>query len=124
MGISPKFRYGMKKVLLFVKDFELGAKISSTLIDRDFQVEFSDEQTDPSKFTGNIKMAIVDMDEKVFLSVGLVSELNRRGLKVIGTMEQVENKNQIKLKSVGCDLVLPKKSFVRNLPNIISELIL
>ena len=114
----------MKKVLLFVKDFELGAKISSTLIDRDFQVEFSDEQTDPSKFTENIKMAIVDMDEKVFLSVGLVSELNRRGLKVIGTMEQVENKNQIKLKSVGCDLVLPKKSFVRNLPNIISELIL
>ena len=113
----------MNKVLLFVKDFELGTRISSTLIDRGFQVEFSDEQTDPSKFTDDIKMAIVDMDEKIFLSVGLVSELNRRGLKVIGTMEQVKNRNQTKLKSVGCDLMLPKKSFVINLPNIISELI-
>ena len=35
----------MPEILLFVKDFELGSKLSSTCIDQDRQVEFSDENT-------------------------------------------------------------------------------
>ena len=33
----------MPEILLFVKDFELGSKLSSMCIDQDRQVEFSDE---------------------------------------------------------------------------------
>ena len=84
----------MPEILLFVNDFELGSKLSSTCIDQDRQVEFSDENTDPTTFPEDVKMAVVDMDENVFSSVGLVSELKRRGLKVVGTMKQINNRDR------------------------------
>ena len=76
----------MIEVMLFVKDFELGSKLSSACVDLDRQIEFTDENSDPDTFSDFAKMVIVDLDEKVFSSVGLVSELKRKGLKVIGCM--------------------------------------
>ena len=73
----------MIEVMLFVKDFELGSKLSSACVDLDRQIEFTDENSDPDTFSDLAKMVIVDLDEKVFSSVGLVSELKRKGLKVI-----------------------------------------
>ena len=35
----------MPKILLFVKDFELGSKLSSVCVDIGYTVEFSDENT-------------------------------------------------------------------------------
>ena len=72
----------MSEILLFVKDFELGSKLSSTCIDQDRQVEFSDENTDPTTFREDVKMAVVDMDENVFSflyrGVGDVSNCNTK----------------------------------------------
>ena len=65
----------MAEILLFIKDFELGSKISSACVDNDRQVEFSDENTDSKNFSSDLQLAFIDMDEKVFLSVGLVSGL-------------------------------------------------
>ena len=113
----------MPEILLFVKDFELGSKLSSTCIDQDRQVEFSDENTDPTTFREDVKMAVVDMDEKVFSSVGLVAELKRRDIKVIGTMKRINNKEQSKLRSAGCDIIVPRSSLVKNMPSLMSELI-
>ena len=67
----------MGKILLFVKDFELGTKISSVCVDLGYSVDFSDEETDPDSFKNDILAVFVDLDEKVFSSVGLVSEVNR-----------------------------------------------
>ena len=83
----------MPEILFFIKDLELGTKLSSTCIDLGFQVEFSDENTDHDNFCEKVQMAIVDMDEKVFLSVGLISELKRRGLKVVGIMNTINNRD-------------------------------
>ena len=113
----------MPEILLFVKDFELGSKLSSTCIDQDWQVEFSDENTDPTTFPEYVKMAVVDMDENVFSSVGLVSELKRRGLKVVGTMKQINNRDRSKLRSAGCDIIVPRSSLVKNMPSLMSELL-
>ena len=113
----------MPEILLFIKDFELGSKLSSTCIDQDRQVEFSDENTDPTTFPEEVKMAVVDMDENVFSSVGLVSELKRRGLKVVGTMKQINNRDRSKLRSAGCDIIVPRSSLVKNMPSLMSELL-
>tara|TARA_B110000438_G_scaffold64139_1_gene64678 strand:- start:6713 stop:7057 length:345 start_codon:yes stop_codon:yes gene_type:complete len=111
----------MPNVLLFIKDFELGSRLTSACVDKEKDVEFSDETTDPNLFPESAQLAIVDMDEKVFSSIGFVAELKRRGLKVIGTMKQVNNKDQMKLRSVGCDVIIPKASLLKNMESLLSE---
>ena len=113
----------MKNILLFIKDFELGSKVSSLCVDYEMNVEFCDENTSPDDFVEQSLLAIVDLDEDVFFSVGLVSELKRHGLKIIGYLEVLKARDLKKMKSAGCDLVLPKLSLVKNLPKLIDELI-
>ena len=112
----------MNKILLFLKDFELGTKISSSCVDLGYSIEFSDENTDPDTFGNNILLAFVDLDEKVFSSVGLVSELKRRKLKVIGIMNKIKNQDRSKLQSAGCDIIFPRSSIVKNVPKLLNYL--
>jgi len=111
----------MIDVLLFVKDFEIGSRISECCVDHDRNVEFSDENSDPANFPKSVKLAIVDFDEKLFSSVGLVSGLKQRNLKLIGIMQKISNNDQKKLRSSGCDIILTKSSIVKNLPSLFSE---
>tara|TARA_Y100001968_G_C18979176_1_gene535984 strand:- start:135 stop:488 length:354 start_codon:yes stop_codon:yes gene_type:complete len=113
----------MIEVILFVKDFELGSKLSSVCVDLDRQIEFTDENSDPDSFSEHAKMAIIDLDEKVFSSVGLISELKRKGLKVIGSMGSINNREASKFRSSGCDIIVTRASLVKNIPTLISELI-
>ncbi|MBI88539.1 MAG: hypothetical protein CMG60_00510 [Candidatus Marinimicrobia bacterium] len=113
----------MIEVILFVKDFELASKLSAACIDIDRHIEFTDENTDPNDFSKNTKMSIIDLDEKVFASVGLISELRRKGLKIIGTMNIVNNKDALKFRSAGCDVIISRASLVKNIPTLVSELI-
>ena len=105
----------MTEVLLFVKDFELGYRLSEVCVDQNRNVEFSDEKTDPNTFPELVLLAIVDMDEKVFSSVGFVAELKRRNIKVSGTMKRINNKEQSKLLTSCCDIILPRASLIKNI---------
>ena len=113
----------MVEILLFIKDFEFGSKVSSSCVDQEKNVEFSDENSKPDSFPKSVKMAIVDMDEEVFASIGLVAELKRLNIAVIGTKKRISNKEQSKIKSVGCDMLLPKSSLVKNIPSLIDLLL-
>ena len=113
----------MAHILLFVRDFELGTKLSGICTDLEQIVEVVDEKSDPRLFGNNAKMAIVDLDDKVFSSIGLIAELARYDLKVVGFMKQVNNKNQSKLKKAGCEMILPRSSLVKNMPTLIKELL-
>ncbi len=113
----------MTHILLFVRDFELGTKLSGLCTDLDHPVKFADEKSDPKEFGDSVKMAIVDLDDKIFSSVGLISELARYNLKVVGYMNQVNNKDQSRLKNAGCEMILPRSSLVKNMPTLIDELI-
>ena len=114
----------MPEILFFIKDLELGTKLSSTCVDLGLQVEFSDENTDPDNFGEKVQLAIIDMDEKVFSSVGLISELKRRGLKVVGTMTKINNRDRSKLRSAGCDIIMTRSSILKNISNLVSEFII
>ena len=73
-------------------------------------------------FKNDILVAFVDLDENVFASVGLVSELKRKNLKVIGIMKKVKNRERSKLQSAGCEMIFPKSSVVKNIPKLLDEL--
>ena len=124
MGLGTQTGLIMVEILLFIKDFELGSKVSSACVDYDMNVEFCDENTNPDDFINKSLLAIIDLDEDVFFSVGLVSELKRHEIKIIGSLKELKTKHLKKLKSAGCNLVLPKSSLVKNLPKLINELIL
>ena len=113
----------MENILLFIKDFELGSKVSSICVDYGKNVEFCDENTSPDDFIGKSILAIIDLNESVFFSVGLISELKRYEIKIIGTMDEVKAKELKKIRSAGCDILLPKSSLVKNIPTLLSELI-
>ena len=113
----------MSKVLLFIKDFELGSKLSSACVDTGYNVEFSDENTNPETFDENVKITVVDLDEKIFASVGLVSELKRRKIRIVGIMKKINNRDRSKLRSAGCDVIFPKNSVIKNFPRLLSELL-
>ena len=83
----------MENILLFIKDFELGPKVSSALVDHRKNVEFCDENTSPDDFVDGSLLAVIDLDEPVFFSVGLISELKRHGIKIIGTIKNVKVKD-------------------------------
>ncbi len=123
MGLGAQIRLIMVEILLFIKDFEFGSKVSSSCVNQDKNVEFSDENSKPDSFPKSVKMAIVDMDEEVFASIGLVAELKRLNIAVIGTKKRISNKEQSKIKSVGCDMLLPKSSLVKNIPSLIDQLL-
>ena len=113
----------MIEVILFVKDFELGSKLSAACIDLDRNIQFTDENSDPDLFSEHAKMAIIDLDEKVFSSVGLISELKRKNLKVIGSMGSINNREASKFRSSGCDIIVTRASLVKNIPTLIAELL-
>ena len=123
MGLGAQIGLIMVEILLFIKDFEFGSKVSSSCVDQDKNVEFSDENSKPDSFPKSVKMAIVDMDEEVFASIGLIAELKRLNIAVIGTKKRISNKEQSKIKSVGCDMLLPKSSLVKNIPSLIDQLL-
>ena len=123
MGLGAQIELIMVEILLFIKDFEFGSKVSSSCVDQEKNVEFSDENSKPDSFPKSVKMAIVDMDEEVFASIGLVAELKRLNIAVIGTKKRISNKEQSKIKSVGCDMLLPKSSLVKNIPSLINQLV-
>ena len=123
MGLGAQIGLIMVEILLFIKDFEFGSKVSSSCVDQEKNVEFSDENSKPDSFPKSVKMAIVDMDEEVFASIGLIAELKRLNIAVIGTKKRISNKEQSKIKSVGCDMLLPKSSLVKNIPSLIDQLL-
>ena len=123
MGPGAQTGLIMVEILLFIKDFEFGSKVSSSCVDQEKNVEFSDEKSKPDSFPKSVKMAIVDMDEEMFASVGLVAELKRLNIVVVGTKKRISNKEQLKIKSVGCDMLLPKSSLVKNIPSLIDQLL-
>ena len=54
----------MPEILFFIKDLELGTKLSSTCIDLGFQVEFSDENS-PGLIKSNIPFLYVIMPMRI-----------------------------------------------------------
>ncbi len=113
----------MTEVLLFVKKFQLGTKISEALTDLNKSVKFADsEQFGLSAINENIKLVILDLDDSTFQTVAFISGLRNlnKNMKIAGFMRIIHKETYDRLKSAGCDIILPKSSFVKNIRTLIS----
>ena len=113
----------MTDVLLFIKKFQLGTKISEALIDHDVSVKFADgERFGLSAIDENIKLVIVDLDDSVFQTVAFIAGLRNmnKEMKIAGYMKVIHKETYERLKAAGCDLILPKSSFVKNIHTLIA----
>lgn len=113
----------MIEVLLFVKKFQLGTKISEALTDLNVSVKFADgERFGLSAIDENIKLVIIDLDDSVFQTVAFISGLRNinKNMKIAGYMKIIHKETYDRLKAAGCDIILPKSSFVKNIHTLIS----
>ena len=113
----------MIEVLLFVKKFQLGTKISEALTDLNVSVKFADgERFGLSAIDENIKLVILDLDDSVFQTVAFISGLHNinKNMKIAGYMKIIHKETYDRLKAAGCDIILPKSSFVKNIHTLIS----
>jgi hypothetical protein len=113
----------MTDVLLFVKKFQLGTKISETLTDLNVSVNFAEgERFGLSAINDDIKLVILDLDDSVFQTVAFISGLRNinKKMKIAGYMKIIHKETYDRLKAAGCDIILPKSSFVKNIHTLIS----
>ena len=113
----------MTDVLLFVKKFRLGTKISEALTDLNVSVEFAEgERFGISQINDATKLVVLDLDDSVFQTVAFVSGLRNinKNIKIAGFMKILHKETYDRLKSAGCDIILPRSSFVKNIHTLIS----
>lgn len=113
----------MNEIILFVKNFRLGTKISEAVTDLNKSVTFAEgERLGLSQIDKNTKIAILDLDDTVFQTIAFVSGLRsmNRNMKIVGYMKVIHKDTYDRLKSAGCDIILPQSSFVKNIHTVIS----
>jgi len=113
----------MTDILLFVKNFRLGTKISEALTDQNKSAKFAEgERFGLSQINDDTKLVILDLDDSVFQTVAFVSGLRNinKTMKIAGYMKVIHKETYDRLKAAGCDIILPKSSFVKNLHTLIS----
>ena len=114
----------MSDVLLFVKDFELGTKISESLINLGTSVSFAEgDHMGLNQVDENTKVVILDLDDLVFSTISFINSLRRTNInmKIAGYMKYVHKESYERLKAAGCDIILPKTSFVKNIHTLVAK---
>lgn len=103
---------------LFIKDFELGTKVSAKLTELDSTFEFYEKSADISEKT---KLLIIDLDHEETGNEFFIHQLatNQNYVKIIGFLKQVLKEKHDKFKTAGCSVILPKSSLVKNLSTFI-----
>lgn len=112
----------MTDILLFVKNFRLGTKISEALTDQNMSVKFAEgERFGLSQISDETQLVILDLDDSVFQTVAFVAGLRNmnKNMKIAGYMKVIHKETYERLKAAGCDIILPKSSFVKNLHTLI-----
>ncbi len=105
---------------LFIKDFELGTKVSAKLTELDSTFEFYEKITDVPEKTN---LLIIDLDHKETGNEFFVHQLAlvNADTKLIGYMKQILKEKHNKFRTAGCNVILPKSSLVKNLSTFITN---
>jgi len=113
----------MADILLFIKKFQLGTRISEALTDQNMSVKFAEgERLGLSQINDDTKLVILDLDDSVFQTVAFIAGIRNmnKTMKIAGYMKVIHKETYDRLKAAGCDIILPKSSFVKNIHSLIS----
>lgn len=105
---------------LFIKDFELGTRVSTKLTELESTFEFCEKSTDLSKKT---KLVIIDLDNEDMGNEFFIHQMatNRKDIQIVGYMKRVLKEHHEKFKTAGCSVILPRSSLVKNLSTFIEK---
>ena len=111
----------MKKITLFIKDFESSTKIAEKLVELNIDPSFSESIYDiPDKCV----MEILDLDDKVFGSEEFILQLTSDAkILVIGYALKIREDIRDKTINAGCKIILSKSSILKNFEMLLDELI-
>ncbi|MCH7613121.1 MAG: hypothetical protein IIB45_07155 [Candidatus Marinimicrobia bacterium] len=103
---------------LFIKDFELGTKVSAKLTELDSTFEFYEKSIDIPEKT---KLLVIDLDHEETGNEFFIHQLSldRVDVQIIGYMKQIVKEKHDKFRIAGCNVILPKSSLVKNLSTFI-----
>ncbi|NHZ86253.1 MAG: hypothetical protein GWP19_10285, partial [Planctomycetia bacterium] len=86
-------------------------------------VKFAEgERLGISQIDDNTKVVILDLDDSVFQTVAFISGLRNinKNMKIAGYMKIIHKETYDRLKAAGCDIILPRSSFVKNIHTLIA----
>ena len=111
----------MNNIALFVKDFQKGTELSDRRTTAEMNVTFAESIYD---IPNQCKVGIIDLDDEKFGNVQFVSELkSKKQLTLLGYIGSFQKETRDKLKTAGCDMVIPKASIVKNVQSLVQELV-
>lgn len=110
----------MKRVALYVREFELGTRLADAITARGDVCSFPEPEGGDMP---EAEVAIIDFDEAELHPFGLAQHLTESSLEVsvVGCATRVSKKLMDEAKRVGCRWVFPKSSLVRNLPSVLAD---
>ena len=105
---------------LFIKDFEFGIKISEKLSEFELSFDFCDT---PSDIMDETQLLIVDLDDVDNGNEHFIRQLasENKNTRIIGFMKQVLKDQHTIFKKAGCNMILPKSSFIKNIETFINN---
>ncbi len=115
----------MAEVVLFIRDFQLGTRISDILTRQEKSVAFADS---PLKWQAVLqpdsRLCLVDLDDEGYGNPLMVRQVRaaRPDINIVGFLSHSMKDTVDKMKAAGCDLILTRSSLSRNIPSLIKNL--
>lgn len=114
-----------KKIIVLLDDLFFSSKIREAAKHLEIELEFVKE---PSSFTdqmrlGNPALVLVDLNSKAFSPLQVIKTIKSTGelkqIPVLGYLSHVQTELKKEAAKAGCDLILPRSKFSRDLKNIL-----
>jgi DNA-binding NarL/FixJ family response regulator len=113
------------EIILYLRDFEYGTKISEKLSVMEKSIIFAESKIQVEQFLDEkTRVIIVDLDDKEINAPEMIAYITYKHpeVKTIGYMKKVYNQSHGDLKALGCKIILPKSSFIKNLLSVIENI--
>ena len=112
------------RVLAVVEDLFFTARISETARLAGLAVDFiTDEQSLLNRAADNPPLIILDLNAASLQPLSLIPKLKAAGsqARILGFLSHVQTGLWKQAQEAGCDLVLPRSSFTKNLHQILRQ---
>ena len=106
---------------LFIKDFEMGTKISERLSQFEYDFGFCETISDVSN---ELKLIIIDLNDVEYGDINFIKGIVKKNnnIDLIGYMENIIKEHHDLLKKAGCRMILSKSSIFNNIKSLLPEM--
>jgi len=114
----------MSNVVVFVRDFELGTRIADVVVAHGKEPVFPmDHGPIDQNLSEDTVLVILDLSDSKYHPLDLIRTIreNYPDLSIVGFLSQIQKRLLTEAREAGCTWVLPRSSFVQNLPTLLEK---